>query len=60
MSQDTRTGEPTPPVPDPDRPHASPPGLTRRREIHLYLAGVFTVLWIGTFITGIFFLPHTP
>jgi hypothetical protein len=33
-------------------------GLTRRREIHLYLAGVFTVLWIGTFITGIFFLPH--
>ncbi|HXG13379.1 MAG TPA: DUF420 domain-containing protein [Gemmataceae bacterium] len=35
-------------------------GLTGRREIHLYLAGVFTVLWIGTFITGVFFLPHTP
>src|SRR5262249_33659321 len=35
-------------------------GLTHRREVHLYLAGVFTVLWIGTFITGVFFLPHTP
>ena len=35
-------------------------GLTGRREAHLYLAGVFTVLWIGTFITGVFFLPHTP
>lgn len=33
-------------------------GLTHRREIHLYLAGAFTVLWIGTFITGVFFLPH--
>lgn len=35
-------------------------GLTRRREVHLYLAGAFTILWIGTFITGVFFLPHTP
>ncbi len=33
-------------------------GLTRRREWHLYLAGVFTVLWVGTFVTGVFFLPH--
>lgn len=33
-------------------------GLTHRRDAHLYLAGVFTVLWIGTFVTGIFFLPH--
>jgi uncharacterized membrane protein YozB (DUF420 family) len=33
-------------------------GLTHRRETHLYLAGVFTILWIGTFITGVFFLPH--
>lgn len=33
-------------------------GLTHRREAHLYLAGIFTVLWIGTFITGVFFLPH--
>jgi uncharacterized membrane protein YozB (DUF420 family) len=35
-------------------------GLTHRREVHLYLAGAFTILWIGTFITGVFFLPHTP
>ena len=39
MSQDTRTGEPTPPVPDPDRPHASPPGLTRRRVLTLGAVG---------------------
>jgi uncharacterized membrane protein YozB (DUF420 family) len=35
-------------------------GLTRRRTTHLVLAGVFSVLWAGTFVTGIFFLPHTP
>jgi uncharacterized membrane protein YozB (DUF420 family) len=35
-------------------------GLTHRRRIHLSLASVFAVLWTGTFITGIFFLPHTP
>lgn len=34
-------------------------GLTHRRRIHLVLATVFSVLWIGTFVTGIFFLPHT-
>ena len=34
-------------------------GLTHRRGIHLILAGVFAVLWTGTFITGIFFLPTT-
>ena len=33
-------------------------GLTRRRDLHLYLAGAFSVLWAGTFVTGIFFLPH--
>jgi uncharacterized membrane protein YozB (DUF420 family) len=33
-------------------------GLTRRRETHLYLAGAFTVLWTGTVVTGVFFLPH--
>jgi uncharacterized membrane protein YozB (DUF420 family) len=32
-------------------------GLTGRRTVHLFLAGAFAVLWIGTFITGIFFLP---
>jgi uncharacterized membrane protein YozB (DUF420 family) len=34
-------------------------GYTHRRDWHLFLAGVFSVLWTGTFITGIFFLPHT-
>jgi hypothetical protein len=34
-------------------------GLRHRRRIHLPLALVFAVLWTGTFITGIFFLPHT-
>lgn len=32
-------------------------GLTHRRGAHLCLAAVFGVLWTGTFITGIFFLP---
>lgn len=32
-------------------------GLTRRRGLHLALAAVFAVCWIGTFVTGIFFLP---
>jgi hypothetical protein len=31
-------------------------GLRGYRQIHLYLAGIFTVLWTVTFITGIFFL----
>jgi uncharacterized membrane protein YozB (DUF420 family) len=35
-------------------------GYSGRREVHLFLAGVFSVLWTGTFITGIFFLPHSP
>jgi uncharacterized membrane protein YozB (DUF420 family) len=34
-------------------------GLTRRRSLHLGLAGLFAALWIGTFVTGVFFLPHT-
>jgi uncharacterized membrane protein YozB (DUF420 family) len=34
-------------------------GLTRRRTVHLFLAVLFSGLWIGTFVTGIFFLPHT-
>ena len=33
-------------------------GLTRRRWLHIRLACVFLVLWTGTFITGVFFLPH--
>jgi hypothetical protein len=33
-------------------------GIRRRRKIHLSLAVVFLSLWIGTFITGVFYLPH--
>ncbi len=33
-------------------------GLTHRRRLHLTLAAIFGVLWVGTFITGVFFLPH--
>jgi hypothetical protein len=35
-------------------------GRTHRRWLHLTLAVVFGILWTGTFITGVFFLPHTP
>jgi hypothetical protein len=35
-------------------------GLTHRRAMHLTLAVLFGILWTGTFITGIFFLPPTP
>lgn len=34
-------------------------GLTHRRRLHLSLATIFGALWTGTFITGIFFLPHS-
>lgn len=34
-------------------------GLSHRRKLHLALAVVFGVLWTGTVITGVFFLPHT-
>jgi uncharacterized membrane protein YozB (DUF420 family) len=32
-------------------------GLTRRRELHLFLAGLFTFAWVGTLLTGLFWLP---
>ena len=32
-------------------------GLSRWRVPHLAIACVFAVAWIGTFITGVFFLP---
>jgi uncharacterized membrane protein YozB (DUF420 family) len=35
-------------------------GLTGRRTAHLTLAVVFGLLWTGTFVTGVFTLPHTP
>jgi uncharacterized membrane protein YozB (DUF420 family) len=34
-------------------------GLTHRRGIHIALACVFGLLWLGTFITGVFTLPHS-
>lgn len=34
-------------------------GLTHRRNTHLILAVLFSILWVGTVITGIFFLPHS-
>jgi uncharacterized membrane protein YozB (DUF420 family) len=32
-------------------------GLTHRGGLHIALAVVFGILWAGTFITGVFFLP---
>jgi hypothetical protein len=34
-------------------------GRSRWRRTHYSLAAVFSVCWIGTFITGIFYLPHS-
>jgi hypothetical protein len=33
-------------------------GRLRIRRLHLTLAWLFGALWIGTFVTGIFWLPH--
>ena len=33
-------------------------GKTRRRSLHLTVGVLFTILWLGTFVTGVFFLPH--
>jgi hypothetical protein len=33
-------------------------GYFRRKRLHLALAVAFAVLWAGTFVTGVFFLPH--
>jgi len=34
-------------------------GLKRHRKLHISLGILFLVLWSGTFVTGIFFLPHS-
>ena len=34
-------------------------GLRHRRSLHIGLGILFLILWTGTFITGVFFLPHT-
>lgn len=33
-------------------------GLKRRRCVHVPLGIVFLILWAGTLVTGVFFLPH--
>ncbi len=33
-------------------------GLRHARRWHLGLSILFSILWIGTFVTGVFFLPH--
>jgi uncharacterized membrane protein YozB (DUF420 family) len=33
-------------------------GLKHYRNVHVALAVLFSVLWAGTFVTGVFFLPH--
>ncbi|MFL5329292.1 MAG: DUF420 domain-containing protein [Gemmataceae bacterium] len=33
-------------------------GRTHRRRVHYTLAVVFSICWIGAFITGVGFLPH--
>jgi uncharacterized membrane protein YozB (DUF420 family) len=35
-------------------------GLKNLRRVHITLALLFALLWTGTFITGVFYLPHTP
>jgi uncharacterized membrane protein len=33
-------------------------GKTRRKSIHIAFGVVFAILWAGTFVTGVFYLPH--
>jgi hypothetical protein len=33
-------------------------GLRHRRKVHIGLGIVFLILWTGTFVTGLFYLPH--
>jgi uncharacterized membrane protein YozB (DUF420 family) len=33
-------------------------GLKHRRILHVAVGCLFLICWIGTFVTGIFFLPH--
>lgn len=33
-------------------------GWTGRRTLHLAGSVLFSLLWLGTFLTGVFFLPH--
>lgn len=33
-------------------------GKTRRKSAHIAFAVAFAIMWTGTFVTGVFFLPH--
>jgi uncharacterized membrane protein YozB (DUF420 family) len=33
-------------------------GLKRKRRAHVALAWLFSILWVGMFVTGVCFLPH--
>ena len=33
-------------------------GLARRKAVHVSLGVAFAVVWAGTFVTGVFYLPH--
>jgi hypothetical protein len=35
-------------------------GLKRFRAVHLAVGVLFSLLWAGTFVTGVFLLPHAP
>lgn len=34
-------------------------GKTGRRSTHIVFSVAFGIMWAGTFVTGVFFLPHT-
>jgi hypothetical protein len=34
-------------------------GKTGRRSTHVVFAVAFGIMWVGTLVTGVFFLPHT-
>lgn len=34
-------------------------GRSHRRRMHLSIAVLFLILWVGMFITGMFYLPHS-
>lgn len=34
-------------------------GVRRRRRLHVTIAFGFLALWTGTFVTGVFFIPHS-
>ena len=33
-------------------------GKTRRKSVHIAFGILFGIVWAGTFVTGVFFLPH--